>query len=62
MKCPWCKGTKYLHLKKYGRITCLNCKGSGEGSDAGEHTPISGTKKPWAAKNFRRKNENSNNR
>lgn len=61
MKCFWCKGNGRLSLANYGTISCLNCHGTGEGSDGG-NAPISSAKKPWAAKNFRRKNENTDSR
>ena len=35
MKCPWCKGKKYVQLYFRGTISCPNCKGTGEGPDGG---------------------------
>ena len=34
-KCIWCKGTGSIFLTKRGRVTCFNCKGSGQGLDGG---------------------------
>ena len=51
MSCTWCKGVGVLSLAKYGKVSCLNCHGTGKGKDGGDR-PISYARKPWAINNL----------
>jgi DnaJ-class molecular chaperone len=40
VKCNWCKGKGYQRMRDYGKRTCLNCHGTGCGTDGGSATKL----------------------